>query len=371
MTPCRMITAFTLVVAAAGAACGGSSTTTGTGGTSTSSSKSSTTGTGGGPSAGFIGSLTITTIGSTVDPTNGDQNPYGLAIAPVTAGLLTAGDLVISNFNDMANVQGNGTTIEILHPAPGSTPTRFVQDPNLKGCSAVAIGIDGGPWATAFVANLAPFYSPAGTLVSTLAAGPWDGPWGETFAPAFKAGAPTYITSNAKNGSIVRVDLAGATFTTVVTGFTLNAGAVPGNVLGPAGLTYDVTSDTLFVVDSNENRVVAFAGYSTLAAGAIVVEAGGKFSGPSAASARVVFSGAPLNAPLSAALLFNGDLVVGNTADNVLVEISQAGKLVATQNLDTGAVGALFGIVATGASASDAKIYFNDDNDNTVKLLAP
>ena len=32
---------------------------------------------------------TITTIGSTVDPMNGDQNPYGLAIAPATAGLIT------------------------------------------------------------------------------------------------------------------------------------------------------------------------------------------------------------------------------------------------------------------------------------------
>ena len=69
-------------------------------------------------------------------------------------------------------------------------------------------------------------------------------------------------------------------------------------------------------------------------------------------------------------MLFNGDLVVGNTADNILVEISQAGKMVATQNLDTGAVGALFGIVATGTDASDTKIYFNDDNDNTVKVLS-
>ena len=59
-----------------------------------------------------FGALAITTIGSTVDPTNGDGNPYGLAIAPVSAGLLTAGDLVICNFNDSANVQGNGTTIE-------------------------------------------------------------------------------------------------------------------------------------------------------------------------------------------------------------------------------------------------------------------
>jgi hypothetical protein len=320
----------------------------------------------------LIGSLTITTIGSTVDPTNGDENPYGLAVAPVSSGLLTAGDLVICNFNDSANVQGNGTTIEILHPVPGATPTRMVQDPNLKGCAALAVASDDSPWASAYSSNLAPFYGPTGALVSTLSGGPWAGPWGESFAPAFGAtGTASYVTSNATSGTIVRVDVAGTTFTTIATGFTLNEGAVPGNILGPSGLTYDATNDTLFVVDSNQNRVVALAGYSTLSANAVAVGSDGTFSGPSAASASVLFAGAPLNAPISAARLFNGDLVVGNTADNLLVEISRAGKIVATQNLDTGPVGALFGIVATGTDASSTKIYFNDDNDNTVKVLEP
>jgi hypothetical protein len=322
------------------------------------------------PASATIGSLTITTIGSTVDPMNGDQNPYGLAIAPTSMGLLTAGDLVICNFNDSANVQGNGTTIEILPPTPGSTPTRMVQDPNLKGCAALAIADNDAPWAAAY-SNLAPFYSATGALVSTLSAGPWAGPWGEAYAPAFGAtGAPTFVTSNATSGSIVRVNFAGTTFTTIATGFSLNSGAVPGNILGAAGLTYDAENDTLFVVDSNTNRVVAFAGYSTLGANAIVVEADGSFSGPSAASASVLYSGTPLNAPISAAQLFNGDLVVGNTGNNLLVEISPAGNVVGTQNLDTGAVGALFGIVATGTDAASTKIYFNDDNDNTVKVLA-
>ncbi len=324
-----------------------------------------------GSATGIIGSLAITTIGSTVDPTNGDQNPYGLAIAPDSAGLLTAGDLVVCNFNDMANVQGNGTTIEILHPTPGSTPKRMVQDANLKGCAALAIANDDAPWAAAYSSNLAPYYSASGALISTLSAEPWSGPWGEAYAPAFGSAMPTFVTSNATTGSIVRVNFAGTTFTTIATGFTLNTGAVPGNILGAAGLTYDATTDTLFVVDSNQNRVVAFAGYSTLTANAIVVKSDGTFSGPSAASASVVFAGTPLNAPISAAQLFNGDLVVGNTGDNLLVEISLAGKVVATQNLDTGATGALFGIVATGTDASSTKIYFNDDNDNTVKLLAP
>lgn len=38
-------------------------------------------------------------IGSVIDPVNGAQNPYGLTIAPSTNGKLTAGDLVVCNFN--------------------------------------------------------------------------------------------------------------------------------------------------------------------------------------------------------------------------------------------------------------------------------
>src|SRR5580658_1146125 len=203
-----------------------------------------------GSATAVIGALAITTIGSTVDPSNGDQNPYGLAIAPASAGLLTAGDLVICNFNDSANVQGNGTTIEILHPAPGSMPTRMVQDPNLKGCAALAIAGNDAPWAAAYSSNLAPFYSPTGALVSTLSAGPWAGPWGETFASSFgPAGTASYVTSNATSGTIVRVNVAGTAFTTIATGFSLNTGAAPGNILGASGLTYDAAHDTLFVVD--------------------------------------------------------------------------------------------------------------------------
>ena len=89
----------------------------------------------------------------------------------------------ICNFNDSANVQGNGTTIETLHPVPGSMPTRMVQDPNLKGCAALAVASDDAPWAAAYSSNLAPFYGPTGALVSTLSAGPWAGPWGEISPP--------------------------------------------------------------------------------------------------------------------------------------------------------------------------------------------
>jgi hypothetical protein len=90
----------------------------------------------------------ITTVGSTVDPLNGDLNPYGLVIAPATSGLISKGDLVVCNFNNAANnstvppsgnVQGDGTTIIGLHPTAGSTPYRIAQSADLQGCNALTM----------------------------------------------------------------------------------------------------------------------------------------------------------------------------------------------------------------------------------------
>src|SRR6185437_8026375 len=46
-------------------------------------------------------------------PANGDVNPYGVAFVPadVNVGLLHAGDILVSNFNNEQNLQGTGTTI--------------------------------------------------------------------------------------------------------------------------------------------------------------------------------------------------------------------------------------------------------------------
>src|SRR5258708_12356131 len=42
----------------------------------------------------------ITMVGSTVDPINGDQNPYGLVVAPPSPGLIPNEDLVSCTFNN-------------------------------------------------------------------------------------------------------------------------------------------------------------------------------------------------------------------------------------------------------------------------------
>ncbi|MDB5094712.1 MAG: SMP-30/Gluconolaconase/LRE-like region, partial [Candidatus Eremiobacteraeota bacterium] len=99
----------------------------------------------------------------------------------------------------------------------------------------------------------------------------------------------------------------------------------------------------------------------------------GVASGVAAFLARRIFQGPPLNGPISSALLPVGPLILGTTIDpagsNLLVEITRGGRLVASKNVDTGAAGALFGMVATGSGDDNAQLYFNDDNDNTVKVL--
>ncbi len=60
----------------------------------------------------FIQNLNnIKTIGSTI-PSNGDVNPYGVAIVRQTAGNLKEGSVLVSNFNASSNLQGTGTTID-------------------------------------------------------------------------------------------------------------------------------------------------------------------------------------------------------------------------------------------------------------------
>src|SRR6516225_12381023 len=59
---------------------------------------------------------TITTLSPTV-PANGDQNPYGVAQVKRTTGNLRAGHILVSNFNNIGNFQGAGSTIVDVAPA--------------------------------------------------------------------------------------------------------------------------------------------------------------------------------------------------------------------------------------------------------------
>jgi hypothetical protein len=336
---------------------------------------------------------TITTIGSTVDPIEHGGNPYGLALAPVTAGLVTAGDLVVCNFNDGAtNTQGLGTTVVGLHPTAGATPYRIAQSPLLQGCNALTIFADGSIAAAAYSANQNPLVDPSGTVNTPFSADTFASPWGEAYVAANGQNPAALYVSNA-NGTIDRITLNGdaqTAFTQIVQGFC--GSGQPGGIFAPAGLTYDPSVDTLYIVDTSSYSVIALANVSQIAASGVMVAGQCSstaspptpvptFSGPSAASASVIAHGAPLFAPLSAALLADGDLIVENSdinigsgqVPNLAVEVSPVlpgGFVGEPVQLDTsGTAGALFGIVATADGQGNQIIYFNDDNTNAVMMM--
>lgn len=334
----------------------------------------------------------ITTIGSTVDPIEHGANPYGLAIAPASAGLLTAGDLIVCNFNDGAtNTQGKGTTIVGLHPAPGSAPYRIAQSSSLQGCNALAVFADGSIAAAAYVANQNPLVTPSGTVSTPFSADTFAHPWGEAYTAANGQTPAALYVSNA-DGTIDRITLSGDTqtgFTQIAQGFC--ASGQPGGIFAPAGLTYDSSVDTLYVIDTSSYSVVALKSVSAIGASGVMVAGQCSstaspptpmptFSGPSASSAAVIAHGTPLFAPLSAALLADGDLIVANSdiniangqMPNLVVEVSPVlpgGFVGQPVQLDSGAPGALFGIVATMDSQGNQIVYFNDDNANTVMSI--
>ena len=188
-------------------------------------------------------------------------------------------------------------------------------------------------------------------------------------------GNAAFYASNAADGSIVRINIkSGPTFTydVIATGFAVNGGA-PGSILGPSGLQYDPRRDRLYIVDGANNTLVALRHVSTIPAGGVQVGPNGTFAGPFAHRARLIYSGAPLNGPISSALLSNEHIALGNTLDpagkNLVVEITPGGHVVAVKNVDTGAQGAIFGMVAVWNPTDHDQLYFNDDNDNTVKLV--
>jgi hypothetical protein len=311
-------------------------------------------------------------IGSTVDPANGSQNPYGLTVAPLTAGKLTKGDLVACNFNAKSNVQGTGESIVALHPVPKSKPIHVSSIESLDGCDALALDLDDTIWASVMVANDNPVIDSTGKLIANIKGKPFSQPWGQVLAHHKSYSA--FYETNAGNGDVIRINLGSKfTYDVIATGFPVNHGK-PGTALAPSGLTYDPKIDTLYFADGMNNTVVAFKNVSKIPKGGIkAIDNGMKFTGPSKADARIVLAGKPLNGPISMALLPTGNLVVGNTLDatgkNLLIEVSTAGEVLDALNVDKGTAGAIFGIVATGTSGADTRVYFNDDNDNSVHVL--
>lgn len=318
-------------------------------------------------------------IGSTVDSHNGDQGPRSISIAPKSKGLLRKGQLLVCNFEDSAGVAGNGTTMEILNPAPSSTPTRFVQSDLIQGCDGDGLGShDGSSYGSGLSSGKVVQVSSKGNAVKTYGGNSIADPFSDTVAVPAQAFSPQYVFVGTTTGGIVSISVGfygNNKAIEVATGFAVTKGSAQ-STLAPSGLQYDPNIDKLYIVDGVTNTIVAFSNASELLAkDEIIVKPGGtKFSckHPKTTCGSLVFSGSPLDAPMAATLLPNGNLIVANTGGtaNTLVELTPQGQVLDTKVIDSSSTQGVFGLAARGKGDSDTVLFYTDTNSNTVHELS-
>ena len=314
-------------------------------------------------------------VASTV-PANGDVNPYGVAIVPHSAGALTEGSVLVSNFNNSGNLQGTGTTIDEIDAKGNVKVFAQISASSVPTCTG-GIGL-----TTALVALRSGFVVvgslpttdgtsatiKAGCLivldsngkpVTVLAGNGIDGPWDMTAADF--GGAAVLFVSNVLNGSVLRILLAfdgnqgsprEVIRTVIASGFPERTDPTA-LIIGPTGLGLG-GDGTLYVADTLSNRIAAIPG--------------ALFRLDSAGTGNTLSKGGALNGPLGLAIAPNGDILTVNGGDGNMVDISTEGEQLAAKNIDvtmTGA-GTLFGLaVAPQGNA----VYFVNDGNNKLYLL--
>ncbi len=152
-----------------------------------------------------------TLLTSTITP-SGDQNPYAVIVAPVSAGKIEKDDVLVTNFNDKGNLQGLGTTIVDWNPASrrlsvfASIPRHLPQCPGGIGLTTAMTMLKSG-WVivgslpsqdgtTATKGNgCLLVLDPNGNVASALTSPNINGPWGN-MAVIDRGGTATLFVSN-------------------------------------------------------------------------------------------------------------------------------------------------------------------------------
>ena len=350
----------------------------------------------------FLGSLSANNpIASTV-PANGDVNPYGVAVVPRSTGDLVRGDVLVSNFNNLATtanptgLQGLGTTI--VQVSPGGTVTPFAAlNGHVAGCPGGGVGLttalvvlrsgwvivgslpsaDGHPDGLGQPGCLIVLDS-HGNVREAFSGhginGPWDmtaldlGGIAELFVTnvlnGITAPAPGSTTdSKANEGTVLRILITSSPFATprrllttqIGSGFpeTTDPGAL---IIGPTGVGL-ARNGTLYVADTVDSRIAA------------IPDAILRFSDDG--TGRTVSAGNHLNGELGLAVAPNGDILTVNSADPNIVETTPDGQQVAVENIDLstegGAAGDLFGLAV---SLDGSAVYYVNDGNNMLYALS-
>jgi DNA-binding beta-propeller fold protein YncE len=325
-------------------------------------------------------------VNTSTVPGNGDVNPYGVAIVPPGfpgGGNLAPWDVLASNFNAAANaqgvsLQGTGTTIVQFRPGgplapPGSAQVFFTSGkPGLSTALGVLragyvivgnVPTTDGTFNTIGQGAVQLIGRHGELLESWTDAKYLDGPWdlavddGGSYAHVF--------ISNVLNGTVARIDLVigekGVSVSgkaTIASGYTVmpNAAAV---VLGPTGLAFDATTDTLYVASTADNAIYAISSASRRSRaqqrGRLVYADEGHLRGPLALR----------QAPSGHLLTANGDAVNADVEHpSEIVEFTTEGQFVREYNVDSSQGGA-FGL-DVGHGLGDYAVV--DDVSNTLSV---
>jgi hypothetical protein len=334
-------------------------------------------------SSTFIGPLSHTKVIASTVPKNGDVNPYGVAVVPRSTGRLHRGDVLVSNFNNSANVQGTGTTIVQVSPHGSMSLFAGISDPGCPGgvgLTTALVALRSGWVIVGSLPTMNGNLSGPGCLIvldqrghvrETITGHGIDGPWDMT---ALDGGhvAELFVTNvlggilgahkSSHGGTVQRLIITSSPGQTprVLQSTRIGSGFPAKTdpnalVIGPTGVGLG-QSGTLYVADSVDNRI------------ARIPHATFRHSDDHAGS--TVSRGHALNDPLGLAIAPNGNIVSANGGDGNLVETTPRGVQAAVKTVDNnqGGGGNLFGLAIK--PGSDA-VYFVDDfmNDNNLQLF--
>jgi hypothetical protein len=326
------------------------------------------------PSAPFLPSPVQ--MVSTV-PSNGDVNPYGVAFVPhgFPGGVLSPGDILVSNFNNAQNLQGTGTTI-VSVSQQGTVSLFFTASPSQPGLStALAVLQEGlvivgsfpsvdGTCGTASNGSLLVVNS-VGQQVQTIADqnfinGPWD-----MAVNDFGGGRIDAFVTNGLSGKVTRLNMmiSGGQLmvqskTTIASGYLFQCDPVT-FVDAPTGMVYDAKKDVLYVASTADNTVFAVSNAASRTTdggtGQIVYQDQTHLHGPLGMSVS----------PLGHLLVSNNDAINPDpNQPSEIVEFTITGSFVKQLSIDPNFGGA-FGL---NVSVDGVTSRFAAVDDNTSSL---
>jgi hypothetical protein len=340
------------------------------------------------------------TLGSTV-PDNGDQNPYAVFVAPVSAGVIQKDDVLVDNFNDLSNLQGLGTTIVRYSPETkqitlfAKVPRHLPQCPGGVGMTTAMTMLKTG-WV--IVGSLPSndgttrtkgdgcllVFDASGQLANVWTGPDINGPWGNMAVIDNGATAQLFIsmsgfdvpppgqrdpeTGNSvtvAKATVLRLDLSiPQGQPPKIVGRTVLASGLGQRadkdvfLVGPTGLALSPDNRTLYVSDAVANRIVAIPDPTTRTT--------------SAGTGTEITRDGLMQRPLALVIAPNGHLLAVNAKNGQVVEIDPiSGQQIYAQWIDTDGAqsppgnGDLFGIAMT----PDGKgFYYVEDDMNTLML---